>query len=120
MLLAAVPIVPPPRQISMGPSLFARRLSDYGIAEIHQHAGAGLEFPLVWAAALAALADPDLREDVMGSPGAPFRDGVLFARWLLGCERASRVGRVPAVASRNAIAAPRLDTSGFSASAWTT
>jgi hypothetical protein len=83
LLLAAVPLQPPPRRVLLPPTLFERHLGDFGVAEIHQHASAGLDFPLAWAGALAALADPDLVENQMASPGARFSDGADMARWLL-------------------------------------
>jgi hypothetical protein len=69
--------------------LLMRRLLDRGVAEIHQHASAGLDFPLLWAGALAALASPTLTGDAMVGPGTPI-EGATLLRWLL----VAAVGRI--------------------------
>jgi hypothetical protein len=83
LLLAALGVEPPPSSVDIDPPLLVRRLLDLGVAEIHQHIGAGMNFPLLWVSALAAIASPDVREDDLDSPGAPFSEGKSLLRWLL-------------------------------------
>lgn len=83
LLLAALDVDPAPQRVEIDPPLLVRRLLDLGVAEIHQHVGAGMNFPLLWASALAALASPDIKADALASPGAPLSDGVDLVRWLL-------------------------------------
>jgi hypothetical protein len=83
LLLAAVPVEPPPTRVVIEPPLLVRRLLDRGVTEIHHHVGAGMDFPLLWASALSALSDRRLPTDALTGPGLPFRDGKLLLRWLL-------------------------------------
>ncbi len=83
LLLAALGVEPTPMRVDVDPPLLVRQLLDLGVAEIHQHVGAGMNFPLLWVSALAALASPDVKEDALASPGAPLSEGNLMVRWLL-------------------------------------
>jgi hypothetical protein len=83
LLMAALGVDPVPRQVDFDPPLLVRRLLDLGVAEIHQHIGASMDFPLLWASSLAALASSDICEDGLVSPGAPMEEGKLLIRWLL-------------------------------------
>ncbi len=83
LLLCALDVDPPPSSVDLDPPLLIRHLLDSGVAEIHQHVGAGMDFPLLWASALAAIASPDLADDALHSPGAPLGDGRQLLRWLL-------------------------------------
>lgn len=83
LLLAALGVEPPPSAVDIDPPLLVRRLLDVGVAEIHQHIGGSMNFPLLWVSALAALASPDVKENALESPGAPFFDGKFLVRWLL-------------------------------------
>jgi hypothetical protein len=83
LLLSALGVDPPPTSVDIDPPLLVRHLLDSGVAEIHQHIGAGMSFPFLWASALAAIASPDIREDELASPGAPLSDGKFLVRWLL-------------------------------------
>jgi hypothetical protein len=68
--------------VDINPPLLVRRLLDLGVAEIHQHVGASMDFPLLWVSVLAALARPDIDGDELVSPEAPFLDGKLMVHWL--------------------------------------
>lgn len=83
LLLSGLAIDPTPRRIDIDPPLLVRRLLDLGVAEIHQHIGASMNFPLLWTSVQAALTNPEVRDDELASPGAPFSDGKLLVRWLL-------------------------------------
>lgn len=83
LLLSALGIEPAPIRVEQDPPLLVRRLIDLGVAEIHQHVGAGMDFPLLWASALAAIATPSVKEDALASPGAPLSEGKNLVRWLL-------------------------------------
>lgn len=83
LLLSALRIEPPPERVNRLHPLLNRRWLDVGFAEIHQHGGAGWDFPLLWVGAMAALADPNLDPDALNSPGAVFERGRDLARWLL-------------------------------------
>jgi len=83
LLLSALGVQPAPERVDVDPPLLVRRLLDAGVAEIHQHMGAGMDFPLLWASALAALVDPRIRDDELASPGAPLGEGRELVRWLL-------------------------------------
>lgn len=83
LLMAALGVDPVPRHVDFDPPLLVRRLLDLGVAEIHQHIGASMNFSLLWASTLAALASSDITEDSLASPGAPLGEGKLLIRWLL-------------------------------------
>lgn len=83
LLLAAIDIDPAPVRVEINPPLLLRRLLDLGVAEIHQHIGAGMDFPLLWASALAAIATTEVGEDALAKPGAPLSEGKCMVRWLL-------------------------------------
>jgi len=83
LLLCALGVDPPPASVDLDPPLLVRRLLDAGVAEIHQHMGGGMDFPLLWASALAAIASPEIGEDALASPGAPLSGGRSLVRWLL-------------------------------------
>ncbi|MBZ4329470.1 hypothetical protein NR800_10725 [Corallococcus interemptor] len=83
LLLSAVREEPPPLRVNIDPPLLIRQLLDRGVAEIHHHIGAGMDFPLLWAALLSALGNPSLEHEVLRGPNLPFGDGTLFLRWLL-------------------------------------
>ncbi|NJL28185.1 MAG: hypothetical protein HC897_09975 [Thermoanaerobaculia bacterium] len=53
------------------------------MAEIHQHIGAGMDFPLLWASTLSCLADSRIDADTLASPGMSFHDGKLMVPWLI-------------------------------------
>ncbi|MCY1074916.1 hypothetical protein [Archangium lansingense] len=82
LLLSALPAEPPPSHVNVEPPLLLRRLMDSGVAEIHHHVGAGMDFSLLWASLLARLADPTLSHDELQSPALPFT-GETMLRWLL-------------------------------------
>ncbi len=82
LLLAAMPVSPPPTRVNIEPPLLVRRLLDGGVTEIHHHVGAGMDFPLLWASVLSSLAAPGLAPDAMKGPGLPFERELLL-RWLL-------------------------------------
>lgn len=83
ILMAALGVDPAPTHVDIDPPLLVRHLLDLGVAEIHQHIGAGMNFSLLWASALAALVNPDVDEDTLASPGAPLSDGSSLVSWLL-------------------------------------
>lgn len=83
LLMVGLGVDPVPRRIDIDPPLLIRRLLDLGVAEIHQHIGASMNFTLLWASTLAALAGPEIQEDSLESPGAPMDEGTLLIRWLL-------------------------------------
>lgn len=83
LLLAALEVDPPPVRVDLEPPLLLRRLLDLGVAEIHHHIGAGMDFPLLWTSALCHLASPSLGETDLAGQGLPFDGGKLLIRWLL-------------------------------------
>jgi hypothetical protein len=83
LLLGGLGVEPAPVRVDADPPLLRRRLIDLGVTEIHQHVGAGMDFPLLWASALAAVATPDVEEHALAMPGAPLSDGKDLVRWLL-------------------------------------
>jgi hypothetical protein len=83
LLLSALGAEPAPNQVEFDPPLLVRQLLDLGVAEIHQHIGAGMDFPLLWASALAAIATPAVDKDELVSPGAPLSNGENLVLWLL-------------------------------------
>jgi len=83
MLLTALGVEPAPMRVDIDPPLLVRRLLDDGVAEIHQHIGAGMNFPLLWVSTLAAIASPAVDGEQLISPGAPFENGEFLLRWLL-------------------------------------
>jgi hypothetical protein len=83
LLLCALGVEPSPASVDIDPPLLVRHLLDAGVAEIHQHIGAGMSFPFLWASALAAIASSDVGEKELESPGAPLSDGKFLVRWLL-------------------------------------
>lgn len=83
LLLGGLGVEPAPQRVVSDAPLLMRRLLDLGVAEIHQHVGAGMEFSLLWTSALAALATDDVTEDALAGPGASFSGGGLLVRWLL-------------------------------------
>ncbi|MBT9100233.1 hypothetical protein KFZ76_21250 [Methylovulum psychrotolerans] len=83
ILLTALGVEPAPVRVDIDPPLLVRRLLDDGVAEIHQHIGAGMNFPLLWVSALAAIANSYIQEDQLASPNAPFDNGKNLIRWLL-------------------------------------
>lgn len=83
LLLASLPFEPPPTEVASEPPLLLRHLADRGAMEIHHHIGAGMDFPLLWAALQARLADPALTPSEVESPALPFGGGELTLRWLL-------------------------------------
>ena len=83
LLLSALGVNPAPMSVDVDPPLLVRRLLDSGVAEIHQHVGASMDFPLLWASALTAIARSDVAETDLQSPGAPLSDGKFLVRWLL-------------------------------------
>ena len=83
LLMAALGVEPVPRRVDKDLPLLVRRLLDLGVAEIHQHVGASMDFPLLWASTLAALANTEIKENALASPGAPLSNGRFLIRWLL-------------------------------------
>lgn len=82
LLLVALGVRPTPRRVDAGTPLLTRRLLDLGVAEIHQHLGAGIDFPLLWTSAIGALAIGNVEEGALTSAGAPLSDGKEMIRWL--------------------------------------
>ena len=60
-----------------------RLLQESGFAETHLHLGASVDFSLLWANLMHALAVEEMLETSMGSPGACFGDGTKFAKWIM-------------------------------------
>ncbi|WP_158627209.1 hypothetical protein [Corallococcus sp. AB045] len=83
LLLGAVPVEPPPTRVDIEPPLLVRHLLDRGVAEVHHHVGAGMDFPLLWASLLSAVGAPSLDPSSLTGPGLPFEDGERMLRWLL-------------------------------------
>jgi hypothetical protein len=83
ILMAGLGVDPAPTHIDIDPPLLVRHLLDMGVAEIHQHIGAGMSFPLLWVSALASIVSPAVKEEVLASPGAPLQDGKCLVRWIL-------------------------------------
>ncbi|PTL84240.1 hypothetical protein DAT35_12475 [Vitiosangium sp. GDMCC 1.1324] len=83
LLVVSVPVEPAPTRVNVDPPLLLRRLADSGVAEIHHHIGAGMDFSLLWASLLARLADPTLACNALESPALPFGEGEVLLRWLL-------------------------------------
>ena len=83
LLLAAVPVEPPPTRVDIEPPLLVRHLLDRGVAEVHHHVGAGMDFPLLWASLLSAIGDAGLDPRTLTGPGIPFDEGELLLRWFL-------------------------------------
>lgn len=83
LLLSAIREDPPPTRVNIEPPLLIRRLLDRGVAELHHHVGAGMDFPIMWVSALAALASPDLPSNALESPLLPFEKSEKLLRWLL-------------------------------------
>ena len=83
LLLCGLGVDPPPVCVDVDPPLLVRRLLDSGVAEIHQHMNAGMDFPLLWVSALTAIASPEVGEFELASPGAPLGNGRTLVRWLL-------------------------------------
>jgi hypothetical protein len=91
LLMAATNVKPAPTRVEVDPPILMRRLLDRGVAEIHQHANGGIDFPTLWVSALAALADPRLKPDALDSPGLVFNDSETTLRWLLAAAAARSV-----------------------------
>lgn len=83
LLLCALGVEPAPTRVEIDPPLLVRRLLDRGVAEIHQHMGAGMDFRLLWVSALVALTCPHVGAEQLASPGAPLSEGRLLVRWML-------------------------------------
>ncbi|MBN1207143.1 MAG: hypothetical protein JXB05_19820 [Myxococcaceae bacterium] len=82
LLLSATCVEPPPTHVSADPPLLHQQLVDTGVAEIHHHIGAGMDFSLLWASLQAELADPLLTHGALDSPALPFGSEQLLS-WLL-------------------------------------
>ena len=80
---AGLGVQPTPLRTETDTPLLLRRLLDAGVAELHQHVGAGMDFSLLWASALAALAAFPVAEHWLQSPGVPLDGGRDLVRWLL-------------------------------------
>jgi hypothetical protein len=72
-----------PQEIDLLTQVLERHLHDNGYAEIHQHIGAALEFPLLWACAVKTIRESGFKDTAFESPGAEFGEGKQLARWLL-------------------------------------
>lgn len=84
LLLASLGCDPSPTKVELEPPLLLRRLRDVGVAEIHQHIWAGLDFPLWWASRLAVLAAvPTIDEKEFEDNGFPFENAQVRVGWLL-------------------------------------
>ncbi len=83
LLLAALPVTPPPSSVQSVSPLVLRSLADRGFAETHLHLGAALEFGHLWIAATCGIADPDWGPDACRAPGAAMREGKDLSAWLL-------------------------------------
>ncbi len=83
LLLSALGIEPAPVRVDLNPPLLVRRLLDLGVTEIHQHIGAGMNFPLLWVSALTAIATTDVKKDALANAGAPMSEGKNLVCWLL-------------------------------------
>ena len=60
-----------------------RLLRENGFAETHLHLGVAADFSLLWANLMHALAVEEVPKDSLASPGACFKDGNDFAKWIL-------------------------------------
>lgn len=69
---------PPPM-----PARLEQALEEEGFAEVHLHAGAAMEFSLLWAAAARSVAVVPPRRDGFRAPGAAFDEGAGIAGWLV-------------------------------------
>jgi hypothetical protein len=83
LLLSALGIEPAPLCVDHNSPLLVRRLLDSGVAEIHQHIGAAMDFPLLWVSALTSIVNPGIDERALTNPGAPLSEGKNMLRWLL-------------------------------------
>lgn len=83
LLLSGLRVDPAPERVVSDAGLLERRLLDSGVAEVHQHLGAGMNFPLLWASALATLALPGVHENLFAGPATPLAEGRDLTRWLL-------------------------------------
>lgn len=85
LLLAALAEPPqqgPYRVETLAPEV-ARMLSDAGFAETHLHLGAGMEFSMLWVAAMRGIAEPDVGASAFRAPGADLDEGEELGAWLL-------------------------------------
>lgn len=83
LLLVGTGVDPPPTRVDIEPPLLVRRLLDQGVTEIHHHAGAGMDFPLLWVSVLAMLATAAIDPAKLAGPGQPLGGGETLLRWLL-------------------------------------
>jgi hypothetical protein len=83
LLLMSMGLEPPATRVDLDPPLVIRRLLDNGVAEIHQHVGASMDFSILWMSTLAALANPNLEPNAIRDPGLPFGQSETLFRWLL-------------------------------------
>lgn len=83
LLLSGLDVDTPPQRVDCEPPLLIRRLLDDGVAEIHQHVGAGMGFRLLWVSVLAQLASPGVHGNELASPGVSFDNGRMLTRWLM-------------------------------------
>ena len=60
-----------------------RLLRENGYAETHLHLGAAVDFSLLWANLMRALAEEEIAEDSLESGGACFDEGRAFAKWIV-------------------------------------
>jgi hypothetical protein len=72
-----------PDEVRLLTPALERLLQDRGYAETHLHVGAAVDFPLLWLAALHAIADREVKADSFVSPGAGLNGGRDLAPWLL-------------------------------------
>ncbi|MCI0628309.1 MAG: hypothetical protein L0387_42770 [Acidobacteria bacterium] len=72
-----------PENIDLLSPVLDRRLKDAGYAETHLHIGAAMEFSVLWAGAVWAIAEPGFMETDFQSPGAGLDEGKLLAPWLV-------------------------------------
>lgn len=82
LLFAGLGVDPAPNRAEPSAPMLLRRLLDLGVVEVHQHLGAGLSFPLLWASALAALATSSVSEQALEGPGAPLDEGKGLVHWM--------------------------------------
>lgn len=65
------------------PPRLERLFDEEGFAEIHLHAGVGMEFGVLWAAAARSVAVAPPKKNEFKAPGAAFGEGAEIAEWLV-------------------------------------
>jgi hypothetical protein len=83
LLIAALDDDLGPYDVQLVSPAVDRLLRDQTFAETHLHIGAAPAFPVLWVAALHAVARPELRVSAFHSPGAALGEGEQLAAWLV-------------------------------------